>query len=103
MTTKKITEYNPQAFKENYIEFSDWDAEPVKVTLTFINYTELGCKINALLYAIESIGNNTDTDNIFTCSSLAEICRKLIPTNEFELLDSLLIKRENNKNQFVKI
>lgn len=103
METKKISEYNKQALKDNYILFSDSERNPVIKTLTFSSYVELSSKISALLWAIESIGNNTDTDNIVTCSNLAELCRNLLPDREFEFLDDLLIKDNENKEQFIKI
>ncbi len=103
METKQITEYNPKALKDKNINFSNWEEKPVLVELNFQNYNCLLSKVHILLYAIESIGYNNDTENLVTCGGLAELCRMILPNKEMELLDSLLIKNKNTEKDFVKL
>jgi hypothetical protein len=53
--------------------------------------------------SIEFIGFNGQERDLATCSGLAQIGKKLLPTNELEFLASLLIKKENSKEVFSKI
>lgn len=101
----KITEYNPTALKEinTQLEFSDWDKEPVKKEITFSNFEDLKNSLFTIFNAIEIIGYKGDAIDLGTCGALAEIGKKLLPTDEMCFLDSLLIKSNNSKAVYTNI
>jgi hypothetical protein len=108
MSTQKnipITEYNPKALKEisKNLEFGNWEKEPVTKQITYQDYESIGIDLRTILNAIEIIGFNGQVQDLAICASLAKIGEKLLPVNELEFLDSLLIKATENKNEFVKI
>jgi hypothetical protein len=96
MNTKPITEYSQKALKNIsvHLKFSQYDTEPVSKEITFSNYTELSNAVYSIFSAIETIGFNGETGDLVTCAGLAQLGRKLMPINEMQFLDSLLIKNE---------
>lgn len=102
MKTKQITEYNKKALENigTYIELNDWEKEPVIKKTTFYNFTDLICSVSAILEAIEVIGYNDQQGNMTTCANLASVARKLLPNDEIEFLDRLLIKEDRTKDDF---
>jgi hypothetical protein len=101
----KITEYNPTVLKEisEHLEFSNWDKEPVTKKITYQDYESINIDLRAILNAIECIGFNGSSHDLGTCASLAKIAVKLLPDNELNFLDELLIKTDSNHNEFVNI
>lgn len=104
MHTKPITEYSPEALKNisTYLEFSQFNHEPVLKEITFSNYMEISSAISAIFSAIETIGFYGDKQDLATCLGLAAIGKKLVPIVELEFLDRLLIEKEEN-NPILKI
>ena len=102
MKTQPITEYSKKALENvgNYIELNDWEKEPVIKKVTFYNFSDLNCSVSAILQAIEIIGYQGNESDLSTCASLACIARKLLPSEEMEFLDKLIIKEERNKEDF---
>ncbi|WP_269686502.1 hypothetical protein [Flavobacterium lacustre] len=96
MSTKTITEYSPEALKNisTYLEFSQFEQEPVLKEMTFSNYSEIGYALSAIFSAIETIGLYGDKADLATCGGLATIGKKLVPDVELEFLDKLLIEKE---------
>lgn len=101
----KITEYNKTALKEisSNLEFSNWEKEPVKKEITFVDFEDLKNSLFSILNAIEIIGYKGDAIDMGTCGALAEIGKKLLPTDEMYFLDSLLINKTDSKSKFSKI
>jgi hypothetical protein len=101
----EITEYNPTALKEitNHLEFSDWEKEPVVKRITFSDFNDYKNAIYTIFDAIEVIGFNGDKIDLGTCGALAQLGKKLLPIEEMNFLDNLLIKNEDSKNVFSKI
>lgn len=105
MRTKEIKEYNPKALKaiKDTLEFSEHDSQPVKIEISFADFEDINCSIRTILNAIEFIGYNGNAIELGTCAGLAEIAKKLLPKNELNFLDNLLIKNKDTENDFVKI
>lgn len=105
MKTQPITELNKEALKDigSYIENSNWKEEPVIKKITFNNFSDLNCNISAILQAIEMIGFNGTEIDLSVCASLACIARKLLPNNEMEFLDNLLVKENHTADKFINI
>lgn len=101
----KITEYNKTALKEinTDLEFSKWDKEPVTKIITFSYFDELRNAVYTIFDAIEVIGFNGDKIDLGTCGALAQLGKKLLPTDELNFLDRLLIKKEDSSKGFSKI
>jgi hypothetical protein len=105
MKTQPITEFNPTALKEinSNLEFSTWEKEPVIKQITFSDFNDYKNAIYTLFDAIEVIGFNGDKIDLGTCGALAQLGKKLLPNEEMDFLDNLLIKKEDSKNVFSKI
>lgn len=105
MKTQPITEYSKKALENisNYIELNDWEKEPVIKKATFYNFTDVMCSVSAILEAIEFIGYSGQQQDITTCANLASVARKLLPNEEMEFLDRLLIKEDRTKDDFYPI
>lgn len=105
MNTAPIQEYNKNALINiaKHLEFSDWEKEPVIKKITFSDFDDLKNSIYTLFDAIETIGFNGNERDLGTCGALAQLGKKLLPTDEMYFLDSLLIKEEDNKEVFSKI
>ncbi|MBF7091121.1 hypothetical protein IUY40_06175 [Flavobacterium sp. ALJ2] len=101
----QITEYNKKALEDvgAYIELTDRDKEPIIKKINFYNFTDMMCSVSAILEAIEVIGYNGNKENLYTCASLASVARKMLPSEEMEFLDRLLIKEDRNKDDFQPI
>jgi hypothetical protein len=101
----KPTDYSKNALIDiaKNIEFSDWEKEPVQKQITFSNFEDLKNGLYSILNAIEIIGYKGDATDLGTCGALAELGKKLLPTEEMCFLDSLLIKKDDSKNEFSKI
>lgn len=105
MSLQPITEYSKKGLKNisEHLELSDWEAEPVVKQITFSNFADLKNSLYSILDAIEIIGYNGEKKDMATCAGLAELAKKMLPTEEMDFLDSLLIKTDNNKKEFSKI
>ncbi len=105
MENKEIKEYNPTALKEikDILEFSKYDSAPVKIEVSFTDFEDINCSIRTILNAIEFIGYNGTAKELGTCAGLAEIAIKLLPINELDFLDKLLIKNKHTENEFIEI
>ncbi len=105
METNKIIEFNPKALKaiNEVLEFSKTDSEPVKLEVSLYDFNDIGLTIETLLKAIEFIGYNGQQSDLETCAGLARIAKKLLPKNELDFLDNLLIKNKETENDFIKI
>lgn len=108
MSTQKTTpikEFNPTALKgiNKHLEFSNWEKEPVIKKITFSDFDDLKNAIYTILDAIEVIGFNGDKIDLGTCGALAQLGKKLLPIEEMNFLDGLLIKKEDSKEAFSKI
>ncbi|MGR3790438.1 hypothetical protein ACUXZJ_05940 [Flavobacterium sp. TN-1] len=105
MNTKPIREYSTNALIDiaKHLEFSDWDKQPVAKIVTYESFDDIDTTLRIIFDAIEFIGFNGQERDLATCSGLAQIGKKLLPTNELGFLDSLLIKKEGNKEVFTKI
>lgn len=105
MKTKPIREYSTNAIIDiaKHLEFSDWEKEPVQKQITFLNFEDLKNGLFSILNAIEIIGYNGNAIDLGTCGALAELGKKLLPTEEMCFLDSLLIKKADSKEAFSKI
>lgn len=105
MNTKKITHYNKVALQnaDIYIKLSNRDKEPIQKQITFYNHSDLHCTISEILSAIEFIGFNGKEPDLVTCASLANLAQKLLPSNEMEFLDKLIIQDQTNEKDFVTI
>ncbi|TRX39069.1 hypothetical protein [Flavobacterium restrictum] len=103
--TTPIREYNKNALIDiaKHLEFSDWEKQPVIKIITHQDFNDLGLNLLTILTAIEFIGFNGQSQDLGTCAGLAQIAQKLLPMNELDFLDSLLIKKEGNKEVFSKI
>lgn len=103
--TIPITEYNPNALKEirDHLEFSNYSNNQVIQKITNVNYVDVVDNLETILNAIESIGYNGNNKDLGICAGLAGIAKQMIPRAEMEFLDSLLIKTDENKEQFIKI
>lgn len=97
MKNTKIKQYNPEAFKiiDKFLDFSEYRFSPVKGTFNNANFEEIGIDLITILSAIETIGYTGVERDIGLCAGLAGIAKKMIPTNELEFLDSLLIPKKN--------
>jgi hypothetical protein len=105
MNTTPIKEYNQKAIVNigNHLEFNDWEKEPVIKKITFSDFDDLKNSIYTIFDAIETIGFSGNERDLGTCGALAQLGKKLLPTDEMDFLDSLLIKKEDNKEVFSKI
>lgn len=105
MKTNPITEYSKKALENigNYIELSGWEKEPVTKQMNFYNFSDLIGSVSVILEAIEIIGYDGQQTNIATCANLASVARKMLPNEEMEFLDRLIIKEERNKEDFQTI
>ncbi len=93
MQTKPITEVNINALKKNPLTHRDSEVEPVKIELDFYNYSHVINTIANIFEAIEIIGtDSSEANNLFICSTLASVGKKLLPQQEAEFLDDLLLK-----------
>jgi len=105
MKKTPIKLFNPKALIEieKYLEFSNWDKEPVKQTITYQDFNDIGLDLSAILDAIITIGYNGNEKDISTCASLASIAKKILPINELDFLDSLLIRKNASNELFNEI
>ncbi|SHL81529.1 hypothetical protein [Flavobacterium chilense] len=108
MSTAKqttITDYNPKAFKEidKDLFFSTNENEPVIKQITYSDFECIGSDLKTILNAIEIIGFNGHPSDLALCACLAGIAQKLVPSDELDFLDRLLIKTDKNKNDFIEI
>lgn len=105
MKTIPITEYSKKALENvgTYIGLNDWEKEPIIKKTTFYNFTDLICSVSAILEAIEVIGYAEQLGSMTTCANLASVARKLLPNEEMEFLDRLLIKEDRTKDDFYPI
>lgn len=105
MKKTPIKQFNPKALIEieKHLEFSNWETEPVQKTTTYEDFNDIGLDLSVLLDAIVCIGFNGDSKDLSTCASLARIAKKMIPINELDFLDSLLIRKKDSENVFKEI
>lgn len=105
MKTKQITEYNKEALREisEYLEFADYSNSQVIKKTTSANFVDIVDDLATILDAIEVIGYQGSNKDLRICGGLAGIAKKMIPRNERDFLDSLLIKKEDSKTIFSKI
>ena len=101
MSTKQITDVNLQTIRDisEHLQFSDWNAQPVQQTITHKDFNDLALNLGTILQAIEFIGFTGGGRDIGVCAGLAQIAQKILPTNEMDFLDRLLIKREDWKGK----
>lgn len=104
MNKKPITDINLQTLRDisEHIQFSDWDKQPVQQTITHNDFNDIALNISTILQAIEFIGFQGNEKDIAICGGLAQIAQKMLPANELDFLDRLLIKKEDwkGKKQF---
>lgn len=96
MKTNPITEFNkePLINISNQINLSDYSNEPVFKNVLFQDFSCIGNAIHCILSAIETIGFSGNKEDLAVCGGLAEIAKKLVPLEELEFLDKLLIEKE---------
>ena len=101
MSTKPITDVNLQTIRDisEHLQFSDWDKQPVQQTITHNDFNDLALNLGTILQAIEFIGFNGDSRDIGVCAGLAQIAQKILPVNELDFLDRLLLKKEDWKGK----
>jgi hypothetical protein len=104
MKSTPITGYNKKALIDisKTIEFNDWEKQPVKQIITYGDFNDIGITIKILLDAIEMIGFNGNETDLATCAGLAQIANKIIPLNELNFLDDLLVKRQNYEGEKIE-
>jgi hypothetical protein len=112
-TIPNITHFNKRAF-DSY-EFAltslsiDKRTEKPQVTksIDLFSYCELGCKIDSVIDAIQIISYPDtpleDNKKLEIVYNLAEILKALIPQNELEFLDELLISQSSTKSDMIDI
>ncbi|QZL00106.1 hypothetical protein K5L04_10415 [Flavobacterium psychrophilum] len=105
MNTKPITEYNKNAIINiaEYLELSNTQTNTANQTIIHKDFNDIGLNLLTILEAIEIIGFSGNSQDIETCAGLAQIAKKLLPINELDFLDSLLIKNKDKKQVFYKI
>ncbi|TRX37874.1 hypothetical protein FNW52_02955 [Flavobacterium sp. ZT3R18] len=105
MNAKPIQEYNKQALIdiEKHLEFSEYSNSQVTKRITYVDFVDIVDDLTTILTAIEVIGFQGSNQDLGTCAGLSQIARKMLPRNEMDFLDSLLIKKEGNKEIFSKI
>jgi hypothetical protein len=105
MKTQPITEYSKEALKEisKHLEFSHYQNNQVIQNKTYENFVDIVDDLATILDAIETIGYQGSNRDLAICGGLAGIAKKMIPRNEMDFLDSLLIKKEDSKTTFSKI
>lgn len=96
MKTNPITEFNKDELinVSKFIQFSQYSKEPVVKHVTFQDFSCIGHTINSLLSAIEIIGFSGNKEDLAICGGLAEIAKKLLPSDELEFLDKLFVEKE---------
>lgn len=96
MKTQPITEFNKDELMNvsRLIQFSQYSSTPVVKHTTFQDFACIGHTINCLLSAIEIIGFTGNKEDLAICGGLAEIAKKLLPSDELEFLDKLLVEKE---------
>lgn len=107
MAVKPITEYNLDALKniEDFIELFEDRQKEIEYKTNF-THNKFDDKINVLsilLDAIVVIDYNAENKNTGLCGGLADIAKQFLPYNEAYFLNSLLLKNNVNKNDFVNI
>ena len=105
MSPTPIKEYSKNALINiaKHLEFSNYEREPVTKTITFQDYNDIFLHLNTILSSIETIGFFGQKEDMGLCGGLAQLAQKLLPLNELDFLDSLLIKKEDSKEDFEKI
>lgn len=108
MSTQKqttIKEYNPEALKgiDKDLIFGNYEKEPVIKQIAYPDFEGIGIDLRTILNAIEVIGFNGHESDLGICAGLASIAQKLIPSDELDFLDNLLIKTAGSKEYFIKI
>lgn len=106
MKNKPITKYNANAIKEinKYLEFDSSSDNPIRVEYSFEDFESIAVTIRTLLNAIETIGySGSSTKDLGLCAGLAEIANKLLPLNELDFLDRLLLNSTTKENNFIDI
>lgn len=94
MKTKPITDVNLQTLRDisDHLQFSDYKQQPVQQTITHNDFNDLVLNLDTILQAIEFIGFNGNERDLSICGGLAQIAQKILPTNEMDFLDRLLLK-----------
>jgi len=96
MKKKPITEINVNALKKNHLAFGTTKDNPIEVNVTFYNHTDVINSINSILEAIAIIGRTENGNDLYICGSLAELGQKILPYDEAQFLDELLIKNTSS-------
>lgn len=101
----KITEFNPEAFKEinKDLFFGNNKDKPVIKQITYQKFEAIAWDLMTILDAIEVIALNNHGADLSICGGLAGLAKKLVANDELCFLDRLLIKTDENKNDFVEI
>lgn len=112
-TIENITHFNKKAFETSEYTLTSLNIDAstkkasVKKELDFFSYGELGCKIESIINAIQIISyaetQLEGKEKIAIVYDLAEILKALIPQNELEFLDELLISQSSTKSDMIDI
>lgn len=96
MNTNQITAVNTAALKEinKHLYFTgEIDGEPLEKRISYSCYQDLETDFMTILEAIETIGFNGAERDLSICGGLAQIAKKMFPTDEINFLDRLLINK----------
>lgn len=112
-TIPNITHFNKKAFENSEFTLPSLSIDPtakkanVKKELNFFNYSELGCKIESVINAIQVISyaetQLEDKEKTAIVYDLAEILKALIPQNELEFIDKLLVNPTTEQSNMINI
>ncbi|OAE93998.1 hypothetical protein [Flavobacterium psychrophilum] len=107
MNTKPITEFNIDALKNinNFIKLFEDRHKKVeyKTDFTHDNFDDKINVLSILLDAISVVSYNGSNENDGLCGGLADIAKKFLPYNEAYFLNSLLIKKDTENQNFIDI
>lgn len=105
-----VTEVNATAIQKinKFLKVNpNEEFERVEMKISFYNYYDLMCNINALFEGIKilSIDSNApEKDNLSVINSLSAIGAKLLPFSESEFMDYLIFKKSyENSDVFMDI
>lgn len=112
-TTPNITHFNKKAFDSYEFALTSLNTDKntknanVKKEIKFFDYGDLGCKIESIINAIQVISYSEtqleDKQKTAIIYDLAEILKELIPQNELEFMDELLVHQSKVQSDMINI
>jgi hypothetical protein len=98
MKNNNFKQYNAQALKDLNKVLNSTQKGAINIKINIDEYWELMEMIETILETIEFIGFNGSENELTKVGILAKTARKLLPINECNFLDNLLIKESANSS-----